>query len=250
MTESLIGQKIKAWCGKCRGERNCEVRGHHSEGGSDDEGYYSWNKDWYLLVCCGCDHIFAQSVSTNSDDYSEEYDRNGKTLTKSNERVDTWPAKAQRERPAWFDGGSISSELESYQLDGALREVYGALDHGLNSLASVGMRTAFDIAAEMLGVDPEKPFEKKTQDLVDKNFIKESEKKHIDILVKAGNASAHRGWRPSVADIDVLMDTLEEFIFNSMVLPSQRKLAAEKMAKVNAKVPPRKKADKPKDTKN
>ena len=56
MSEQKIGSRQKAFCASCKGERNCEIKGHHRVTGS--EGNYVWYKDWYLLVCCGCDHVF------------------------------------------------------------------------------------------------------------------------------------------------------------------------------------------------
>lgn len=248
-TENKIGTKLKAFCSNCRGHRNCDVAGHHAESGDDAEGRYEWHTDWYLLVCCGCEHIFAQSVSTDSESYYYEYDSSGEQQLIREETIKTWPAKFKRERPDWFGGNSIATDIEDvWALGLALSELYGALDHDLKMLAAIGVRTSFDVAAEILGIDPSLPFQKKLDGMVDKKLIKESEREHLDVLVDAGGASAHRGWKPSVEDLDVLMDTLESFIYDTFVLPTRKKAAAAKIAKMKAKVPPRqKKAQKPAD---
>nr|WP_314089413.1 DUF4145 domain-containing protein [uncultured Shinella sp.] len=240
--DNIIGTKIKAYCSKCRGERNCDIAGHHQESGEEGDGEYMWNTNWYLLVCCGCEYVFAQSVSTNSEDYSNYYNRLGDTETEYHETVKTWPARAKRTRPEWFEHGGVESAMETAALDASLNELYGALDHDLFVLSSIGIRTSFDIAAELLGIDPSMRFEDKVADLVAKGLIKESEKEHIDVLVDAGSASAHRGWQPRIDDLAVLMGILEDFIYNNMVLPTRKQAEAEKLAKVKAKVPKRAKA--------
>lgn len=248
MVEEQIGNKLRAYCSECKGQRNCQVRGHYAESGGDEN--YQWHRTWYLLTCCGCDHVFAQSVSTDSDSYTPYYDRNGDVAYEYNETVVMWPAKAKRARPEWFEGDTLSTEHNTEQLDAALRELYGALDHDLNVLASIGIRTSFDIAAEILGVDQSKHFQAKIEALVLGGFIKESEKEHINILVDAGSASAHRGWQPRIGDLDALMDTLEDFLYNNFVLPAQAKAKAARLAKVKAKVPPKpkKRAERKKGT--
>jgi len=239
--ESKIGQTIKAHCSACGGPRNCEIHGHYAESDGDDN--FQWYRDWYLLSCRGCDHVFAQSVSSNSEDYDYDYDSNGEVVRTHVETVRSWPAKSKRERPGWFAGDVVESDRkDTFSLDASLLELYGALDHELYVLASIGMRTSFDIAAELLGVDPAKSFAEKVKDLVERSLIKEAEKDHIDILVDAGSASAHRGWKPGLSDLDALMGTLEDFIYNNIVLPAKKKAAAEKIAKV--KVPPKQKRTK------
>lgn len=57
MSDKGIGAIIKAYCGRCGGERNCEVKGVHDERGEEGDGYFSlsWHTAWHLLVCRGCD---------------------------------------------------------------------------------------------------------------------------------------------------------------------------------------------------
>ncbi|MDX1222355.1 DUF4145 domain-containing protein [Sinorhizobium medicae] len=231
-------KRMKAYCSNCRGERNCDIVGHHQKQGEDGGGNYQWYKDWYLLVCRGCEHAFAQTVFTDSESFHQEYDAQGEVFTLHDEIIHTWPARSKRDRPDWYSHDGIESHLpELGPLNASLSELYGALDQDLNVLASIGMRTSFDIAAEILGVDPSKSFKLKLDELVAKGLIKESEKEHIEILVDAGSASAHRGWKPRAQDLDALMDTLEGFIYDTMVLPAKQKEKAEKIAKVKLKVP-------------
>src|SRR5689334_16814501 len=103
MPESRIGEKLRAFCSNCKGERNCEIKGHHRESGSD--GHFDWWRNWYLLVCCGCDHIFAQSVYSDSESsYPVGYDHNGNVEYHTDLQIRRWPAAFKRDRPNWLEG--------------------------------------------------------------------------------------------------------------------------------------------------
>lgn len=239
--ESKIGKKQKAFCASCKGERNCEIKGHHRESGSEANGQYDWWKDWYLLVCCGCDHVFAQSEFTDSESYYPVgQDRNGDFEYEHDILVKSWPAKFKRDRPEWLDrlNGYVEHE-RSEDLEACLLQVYEALDHDLNILAAIGIRTAFDVASEILGVDPDMPFERKLKGMEESGVITPSQRDNFEVLINAGNASAHRGWNPSFKDLDPLVDSLEHFITDKFVTPQLRKKAAEGVAKVKSKVPQR-----------
>lgn len=196
--------------------------------------------DWFLLVCRGCEHVFAQKVSTNSEDLDQRYDETGDVETIYNETIDTWPAISKRNRPDWMSPfGLLIAHKESRRLEDAMGELYGALDAGLNTLASIGVRTSFDIAAELLGVSAHQTFEQKLDRLLDKGHIREAERDHLALLVEAGSASAHRGWNPTFDDLDTLMDILENFIHESFVVPLRRRESAERIAEMKGKVPGR-----------
>lgn len=237
--ENKIGSRQKAFCPSCKGERNCEIKGHHRVTGS--EGNYDWWKDWYLLVCCGCDHVFAQSEFTDSEShYPVGYDSAGNVEYEQDILVKSWPAKFKRDRPAWLD--RLNSYIEhdkSADLEACLFQIYEALDHDLNILAAIGIRTAFDVASEVLGVDPEQAFEVKLKSMEDSGLITPSQRDDFEVLINAGNASAHRGWNPSFKDLDPLVGSLEHFITDKFVTPQLRKKSADGVAEVRSKVPQR-----------
>jgi len=56
----------KAECSECGGPRNCEIRGRYDDRYDDDDSGFSGNVTWYILECRGCEHVFVQTVSTNS----------------------------------------------------------------------------------------------------------------------------------------------------------------------------------------
>ncbi|WP_309664875.1 DUF4145 domain-containing protein [Tabrizicola sp.] len=244
-----IGDFKKAYCGKCNGDRNCEIKGIHRESGSENGGDFDWSMAWYLLVCRGCDYTFAQSVATDSESYPDYYDYNNEHCRDYHEMIQTWPATSKRTRPDWFQHYRIEGHLvDTIALSSALNELYRALDAELLVLSSIGIRTAFDVASETLGIEPSLPFAKKLVELVASGKILTSQKEKLEILVEAGSASAHRGWQPDADQVDLQMDILEEFIYNCMVLPSRQKKKDDKIAELKKSVPqkPAKRTRRPK----
>ncbi|WP_028035027.1 DUF4145 domain-containing protein [Chelativorans sp. J32] len=232
---SDVGSIRKAHCANCGGDRNCDVTGHYVARG--DSEYYQWRTDWYLLVCRGCEHVFVQTVSTNSEEYTQDYEGNAEYF----ETIETWPPISKRNRPEWLyplGGLSLPTE-EGHRLEEAIKEVYGALDAGLNTLAAIGVRTSFDIAAELIGVSSEKTFEEKLTTLVENGHIRDAERGHLALLIDAGSASAHRGWKSTFQDLGALMDILEGAIHEWFVAPVKRQIAAERVLEIKGKVPPR-----------
>lgn len=241
MSKIDIGTKVKAHCGRCGGRRTCKVKGFHSDSDSEDDGSYWWQTDWYLLVCCGCEFSFAQKVSTDSETIHHGEDQDGNYLPEPIEEIELWPAKEKRKRPEWFTQSRIEG-THSFQrkpINIVLGELYRSLDTGLLILSSIGIRTAFDAACEALDIEPGLPFAAKLNALLEKGKIRESEKNALSVLIGAGSAAAHRGWQPDAEQIDVQMDILEEFILNSMVLPSREKKKAAKIEKLEKSVPPK-----------
>ncbi|OJU52361.1 MAG: hypothetical protein BGO03_11935 [Mesorhizobium sp. 61-13] len=244
-TESKIGTKMKAFCSNCKGERNCEIKGYHRASGSEGENY-DWWKNWYLLVCCGCDHVFAESHFTDSESsYPVGYDRNGDYEYHQDVDIKSWPARTKRNRPDWLDRISNFAEHEkSGDLEACLLQAYEALDHDLNILAAIGIRTTFDVASEILGVETDLPFEAKLKKMESDGIVTPSQRDDFEVLINAGNASAHRGWNPKFNDLDPLVDSLEHFLADKFVTPKLRKIAADGIAKVRPKVPKRTKKQK------
>ncbi|HUI20235.1 MAG TPA: DUF4145 domain-containing protein [Methylocella sp.] len=223
----------KAECSNCGGLRNCDVLGQHKE--SDGNEYYDWWKRWYLLRCRGCENIFVQTVSGNSEDYYDEDAPNGETITKFMESIEYWPARSKRTKPEWMNEGIIDEDLHA-----SLVELYGALDNDLNMLAAIGIRTSFDIAAELLGIDAEQPFKSKLEELVVTHHMGKVDQLRLETLIDAGSASAHRGWRPTAVDLSTMMDVLELFIHGTFVAPRHKKRLDDRIVKMRETVPPRK----------
>lgn len=232
MTEETAEKILQAECSSCGGRRNCKVHGHFEAKGGD--GHYDWWEHWRILQCMGCDYVFVQKISANSEDYSRDEDGE----IELDETVTYWPALAKRKRPEWMSAFGIdASGVE--KLDQALVELYGALDNDLVMLAAIGIRTSFDVASEILGIDPNVSFKAKLDALVNEGHIGKADRSRIEALVDAGSASAHRGWKPTPQDLGIMTEILEHFIHDAFVAPSRKARLDARAAKMKATVPPR-----------
>jgi hypothetical protein len=227
----------KAHCSKCGGERNCDIRGLH------DERYVDENFDcctsWHLLQCRGCEHVFVQTVYTNSESIDWQYGPDGETIGECEQTIRYWPALAKRKKPDWITSHGIDCEQNVRALDESLFELYGALNNDLTILAAIGIRTSFDIASELLGIAPELRFQEKLNELVKLGHIGMVDKDHLDALIDAGSASAHRGWQPTTEDLNTMMEVLENFLHVSFVAPKKQKHLQDKISKMRKTVPQR-----------
>jgi Domain of unknown function (DUF4145) len=113
-----------------------------------------------------------------------------------------------------------------------LDEVYTALNNDLQTLATIGIRTVFDCASQLLGCDPNNSFSEKLKELTARNKISGEEPEILSVLTQAGSAAAHRGWKPPENDIDSLMNALEHFLYRTFMLTHE-------LRRVRANIPPR-----------
>jgi uncharacterized protein HemY len=67
-----------------------------------------------------------------------------------------------------------------------LNEAYEALNHNLPVVAAIALRTLFDAATEVLGIDPKLSFKKKLDELEANRHINQAQKNILDALTDAG----------------------------------------------------------------
>lgn len=226
-TDAIIS--IKAPCPTCRSDRNADVLFNFKDLWEDDDENVWCKTDHRILRCKGCDSVYFQKVTTFSEDL--EYVRNAATGDFEGvigEKFEYWPALSKREKPVWSFGPAFNDQNLSSLFD----DIYVALDNDLHVLAAIGIRTVFDRASELLGVDPGLTFNKKLDKLVDEGKIGTEERTTLAILTDAGSAAAHRGWRPSPEDLDTMMSLVEQFLHKSFI-------SGQAANSLRAAVPPR-----------
>jgi hypothetical protein len=118
-------------------------------------------------------------------------------------------------------------------------ELYSALNNDLFILSGIGIRTTFDVASELLGVEPSKTFSEKLDRLVTQEHIGRVDRDRLETILEAGSASAHRGWQPRPDDLNTMMDILEHFISEAFIVPERKRRLDARAAEMRAKVPPR-----------
>lgn len=203
-------------CNECGRRTRHHVRGAYRTEESDD--IVSAVQTSSILECGGCGMIsfrtrmWFSEWQDGSDDpvYQDTY----------------FPPKLDRPVPAWF------LELPD-PLEDVLVETYEAYFNDQRYLAAVGIRTSLDMAiVEKVG--DAGTFGDKVELLQLSGFINESESTLLKAALEAGNAAAHRGFRPSKSDLDVMLDIVES-VLDSLFLKGSRlealRAAAEQVRK-------------------
>lgn len=211
---SQEGQTIRAHCPRCDGERNCLIRAEATNKEGND--IFEWTVKARIVSCAGCDYSFCMSVSDEQTNYEYWHEKAGEYRNYP-PAVAFLPPTIRRKTPVWLSLITCTGEDENQRLFDIMTEVYEALNARLDTLAAIGIRTSFEVAAEILGA-PDINFQKKIRWLVDnKAGLLTSEEEGFRTLVEAGNAAAHRGWCPKPEVIDALIDLLEGLVRRDIV---------------------------------
>jgi hypothetical protein len=112
----------------------------------------------------------------------------------------------------------VSFRFTDVDMASLLDEVYVALNNDLRVLAAIGIRTVFDRATELLGVDPGLRFFEKLGGLLSLGVIGKSEKDIFNVLTDAESAAAHRGWKPTPHELDTMISMIENFLYRSFIV--------------------------------
>jgi len=206
-------EPIKGHCPKCNDLRNSEIVGYYAVSDSDENIWATTN--YRILKCMGCEAVFFQEEFLFSENIGERRDPSSGIYDQYIvPEISYWPAPSKRAVPEWFENPSnIDSDLHSL-----LKEVYTALNNDLRVLAAIGLRTAFDKSSELLGIDQGRNFAEKLSDLEINKLIGQKEKDILNVLTDAGNAAAHRGWKPTLTELKTMMDIFETFLYRTFIL--------------------------------
>ena len=218
---------IRGDCPNCGNGRKAHVRCAHVVHHYDDGDGTSASDTGMILECCGCERVYFRR-----DYWFSEWETIGShpvTGEPQLERdVDThyWPSPVTRQRPTWLDKITEADR----DLGMLLNEMYSALDNDLRVLAAIAARTVFDRSAELLEIDPAISFRKKLEGLIANGKIGIDEQSTFEVLVDAGSAAAHRGWRPTPEELSTMIDMVESFLHRSFVV-------GEGIANLKASIP-------------
>jgi hypothetical protein len=211
----------KGHCPECGKDRNADVIGFHRLRWDNGETDLWGTVEYYILKCRGCESVYFKT----SDYFCENINRRQNPNTGEwedfiDETTNYWPAPSKRKRPEWI------SELTmiDWNLNHLFADIYTALDNDLGVLAAIGVRTVFDRASELIGVDPAISFKEKLDELLTVGKIGQDERQTLDVLTDAGSAAAHRGWNPSPEELDTMMAIIEAFLYRTFILGEAAKI--------------------------
>lgn len=225
MSSEQSRDKVKGSCPSCGSDRWAIVLGQKQLNWSDDDAGV-WTADTHrLLECAGCSCVYYQHVHQFSE--NTDYDLHGNEHLVPT--VEHFPAVSKRAKPEWLWQLNMSSTIHLTEVFGSL---YTAIDNGLLVLAASGARTVFEMTTDHLGIDPAKTFEEKIEDLREQGRIGSYEQSDLTAMVAAANSAMHRGWKPSLEELDTMFTTLERFVHHTFV-------HGGKGEKLKEKLPPR-----------
>lgn len=190
------------FCNCCLNKTNHIV--HHSFFNTKVTGHYRWiddnsierQIDWQyvysVLECCGC-----ETVTFRKDSYFSEYEDNEQPPS------EYYPPRISRPLPNWVI--DLPEDMQDL-----MTEVYTALWSDNRRLATMGIRSLFDMYCEdKLGADY-RTFEKKLDLLVDKKHVNNEEKEIFkNTIVSFGNSAVHRRFKLDQKDLIDLIRILE-----------------------------------------
>ena len=236
MSKIDASDKLKqAHCPECGPKRWADVVGHDVTKG-DEDGLW-WQTDYFIVRCRGCETRYFIEEFVFSEDMEEYFEEERQQwVGHLSPRIKQYPSPIKRPEPVWSANISIKDNL----LGSLLSDIYSCLSADLSVPAAISIRTCFDRATELMGVDPAISFAEKLKELKSGGIISEGESKTLEVLTEAGSAAAHRAWRPTSAQLSTMMDILEAFLNRTLVLAKQ---AADLGANVPAK--PKRKKKKP-----
>jgi Domain of unknown function (DUF4145) len=212
---TVYSQRIvcKAHCLNCGKDRNADLLFDHQENWGVETVFGSVR--YQTLKCAGCDAIIFRKISVNSEDTDYFHDEAGDAQSVPNETIDYFPPTNSWNTPEWID------TIDDNTLSDLMHSLYIALNSKLYVLAAIGVRTAWDRATELVGIDVNKTFEVKLDELESKGDIGKKEHLLLKELIDAGSAAAHRGWKPTEKQLAVLVDLLESFLNRTFIIPNK-----------------------------
>jgi len=224
LTEEYFGafgkqNERRAPCPECEKETRVDTLFERIDRWHEDGPDISGLVENYVFQCRGCEGIFFAKSTGNSEDYVDYYDRH--TGEHVQEFIDTksfWPALPQTPVPSWAGFNLATADQTLFEL---LHSVYTAMNSNLPVLAAIGMRTAFDRVSELLGVNTTLSFGEKLEELRRGGHISGVQKGILEVLIDAGSAAAHRGWKPKDSHLATMKEILEALIRDHFVLNAE-----------------------------
>lgn len=208
-------------CNECAGERNHAIRTMFSAqgpmGATDDDGVPLAFDLFEILQCLGCNAVTVRRTKWNGSKYYHDPESSG--FIYADESITYLPMRITRARPLWLSSLPRAVEL-------VLGEVYSTLDVGALTLAAIGVRTIIDMVA-LKAVGDLATFEKKLEALEKGGWLGSLDRKRVEVVVDAGSAAAHRGFRATPTSIGHMMEVVEHLLKATYVLDLQTKVLKE-----------------------
>ncbi len=199
---------IKTHCFNCDSETNQEILFSdckigpqeiiwRNEEGNDSQSVWTIVANiWNLTKCRGCEEINFKHILRNSPD-------------RNTDKTFNFPRKPIRQVPKWI----VKLPIKYIEI---LQEVYISVNEQLFILSLTGIRTLLDIYI-VSKIGDEGTFKSKLNKLVSEGIITSSKASILEVAIDAGNASAHRGYKPDKETLFQILDIVENLLQSEIV---------------------------------
>ena len=216
-------EKQKAYCYKCEDDTNQivlfkdtsfgpqEIVGRNEEGDESQSVWMVAATIWTITKCQGCEKINLTHITRTDPD-------------RKTDRVFHFPYKFIRTVPSW----TFKLPIKYLEI---LQEIYATLNQELFILSLTGTRILLDTYM-VHKVGDTGTFKQKIAKLVSEGFITQSKAKVLEATIEAGNAAAHRGFKPDKETLFDILDIIENLL--------QSEIVDRKGKKIKEKTPARK----------
>jgi Domain of unknown function (DUF4145) len=199
--------QIKTHCYNCDKETNQNVLFNDMEIGPQeivirneqgDERQSVWAvvaNIWNLSKCLGCEKINFKHILRDGD--------------RSNDKIFDFPMKAVRTPPNWI----VKLPIKYVEI---LQEIYSSINSHSFILSLTGIRILLDIYI-INKIGDVGNFRDKIKKLVSDGIITSSKASVLEIAIDAGNASAHRGYKPEKEILFQVLDIVENLLESEIV---------------------------------
>lgn len=187
----------EAHCNKCCGMRTHNVL-HTARSTWENETHEVNGSDTYDTVkCSGCGDIKLRLTAWNSEEH-EDY-------------ITYFPAAIFRREPIWFSQLWSKLGKNDQFIEPLLKEIYTALQNGMPSLATMGVRALLEQVMVTKAGD-KGSFAKNIAAFQELGFVSIVQRKRLEAILEAGHAAIHRTFTPEVRDVITLLDITEHII--------------------------------------
>lgn len=206
--------KTKAHCNTCGGEKTHEVMHSERTTWEIEGGLVSGTDTYATLKCGGCEQIKLRHSTWCSED--DSYHPPDPTY---------YPPAIFRPNPKWLsDLGNELNEADGF-VETLLNEIYVALQNGLASLATMGVRALLERIMISKTTDLGS-FSKNMAEFEQLGFVSRIQRERLHAILEAGHAAMHRGYEPETDDVVTLLDITEHIV--ETVFLHERKVATLK----------------------
>jgi hypothetical protein len=147
-----------------------------------------WFTTYTMLECKGCGSVTLRQ-DIRSDDFKE---------------INYYPPQISRQVPHWIY--DLPDDFITL-----LKQIYSALHANSQILALIGARTLIDMFANVT-VGDIGGFAQKIDHLVKAGYLSIKNKEILLTALEAGHAAAHRAYNPSVKDVNIVFDIIENIL--------------------------------------